>query len=412
MWRFSLPSTLLPIAVALTACGDGSATPKVVRSIDASALTFADVQARARDAATTPGVIFHNTNTEDSDRFEDAVSEAWLDFDRHVARIDRNGEVYQIFDADKLVMLSPFDGRYQESQYEFEGTDEPLIPFTLDYLERLTDQRIEGKGIDEAVVDGVAAIRVRMQRETNSDGVRGTEHATVYLDESFLPLRMEIDPGTGDEYRTTRTYRNEYLERDAVAADFFSFDQVRAIAKTASDNLRDAAKPFGTAYWFGERFEGMIAERVAGFAPEGGEPWLNIGYGAENAGAGGPDAPFPCARLTQYTIRGWGEHRKRVAQNNPDAARRVERDIRSVLDGEAHIFEQPADRIFEQPRIEGQPAPTPPTLVDSSGWSAEVTFSASVVELSVYCGPPGKNPYRSLEGVRHLLDALQPFDAR
>jgi hypothetical protein len=223
---------------------------------------------------------------------------------------------------------------------------------------------------------------------------------------------MELDPGIGDEYRTTHTYRNEYLERDAVAADFFSFDQVRAIAKTASDNLREVAKPFGTAYWFGEQFEGMIAEGIAGSALDDSEPALNIGYGAENAGAGGPDAPFPCAHITQYTTRGWGEHQKRVAQNNPDAARRVERDSRSVLDGEARIFEQPADRIFEPPRIEGQPALTPPTLADSSGWSAEITFSASVVELSVYCGPPGKNPYRSLEGVRRLLDALQPFDAR
>ena len=111
-------------------------------------------------------------------------------------------------------------------------------------------------------------------------------------------------------------------------------------------------------------------------------------------------------------MRAWDDRQKLIAQNNPDAAKRVERDSRTVLGGEAHIFEQPADRVFEQPRIGDQPAPTPPTLAESSGWSAEITFPAAVVELIVSCGPPGKNRYRTLEGVRHLLDALQPFDAR
>jgi hypothetical protein len=33
-----------------------------------------------------------------------------------------------------------------------------------------------------------------------------------------------------------------------------------------------------------------------------------------------------------------------------------------------------------------------------------------VVELRADCGPPDKNPYRSLAGIQHLLDALQVLD--
>ena len=138
---------------------------------------------------------------------------------------------------------------------------------------------------------------------------------------------------------------------------------------------------------------------------------MNISYGAANAGASGPDAPFPCASLNQDTKRGWDDAAALRAQH-PNAATRIERETRPVLDGEARIFELPANRVIEQPHILGEVPPTPATLAESSVWIAEITLPAAVVELRVDCGPPGKNRYRSLEGVRHLVDALQVFDAR
>lgn len=411
MRLIGLLAWLAAVAIPFGGCGDGAATPNVARTVDVSALTFADLQQRARAAATKPGVIFHSNDTQHNESFGNAVSETWLDLDRHIARLEQNGELYQLFGPDKVAELSPDDKRYVEAQYSWDGIDEPLLGFSLDYLTRIVDQRVEDKGIDEAVVDGVPAISVRVQQETNADGDHRTEMATIYLDETFLPLRMELDIGAGAEYRTTHTFRNEYLARDAVAADFFSFDQLRAISKTATDNLRDAAQPFGHAYWLGDPFEEMMIERVTSGAEDDGEPSLGVSYGMANAGAGRPDAPFPCAALNQYTKRGWDNAAARRAQH-PDAVKRIERESRSVLDGGAHIFELPADRAIQQPHIEGQIPPTPATLAESSIWIAEVTLPDTVVELRVDCGPPGKNRYRSLEGVRHLLDALQAFDVR
>jgi hypothetical protein len=402
---------LATAAAAFVGCSDGAATPKVPRAVDVSALTFADVQQRTRAAATKPGVIFHSTDVQHSDSYGDAVSETWLDLERRIARLEQNGELYQVFGPDKVAQLGPDDRRYVEAQYSWDGIDEPLLGFSLGYLTRIVDQHVENKGIEETVVGGAAAISVRVQQETNSDGVHRTEKATIYLDEAFLPLKMELDIGAGDEYRTTHTFRNEYLARDAVAANFFSFDQLRAIAKTATDNLREAAQQFGRAYWLGDPFEEMVIERVTSGAQDDGEPSLGISYGMANAGAGGPDAPFPCATIYQYTKHGWDDTAARRAQH-PDAANRIERDTRSVLTGEARIFELPADRVIQQPHIEGQVPPMPATLAESSRWVAEITLPDAVVELRVDCGPPGKNRYRSLDGVRHLLDALQPFDVR
>ena len=401
---------VMALGAALSSCGEGTVAPKVARTVDVSALTLSDVQQRARAAATKPDLIFHSTETAHSDRFGDYVSETWLDLERHVARVEQNGELYQMFGPEKVAQLNPGDRRYGEALYSWDGIDEPLLAFTLNYLTRIIDLRVKYKGVEEAVVDGVAAIKVGVQQETNSDGNLRTEKATIYLDELFFPLKMELDVGAGAQYRTTIAYRNEYVVRDAVAAEFFSFDQVRAISKTASDNLRDAAKPFGVAYWLGDPFEDMRINRVNGGTLDDGEPSLNINYGMENAGAGGPDAPFPCAYLAQYTKRGWADREKLVAQNNPGAAKRIERDTRALLDGEARIFELPG-RVIQQPHIEGQVPPMPATLAESSAWVAEITLPDSVVEVTVNCGPPGLNPYRSLDGMRRLLAALRPFDA-
>ena len=395
----------------LAACGDGAATPttQVARTVDVSALTFADVQQRARAAATKPGVIFHNTEALHTKSEGDHVIETWLDLERHVARVDIDGQVNTIFGDGRTATLEP-DGRYFETEY-IVSEDEPLAYRGLNYLTRIVDARAENTGIAEAVLDRVPAINVQVQQETDSDGVHRTEKAAIYLDESFLPLKMEADVGAGDEYRTTHAYRNEYLARDAVAADFFSFERLRAISKTATDNVRDAAKPFGRAYWLGDPFEEMVIDRVSGRAQDDGEPSLNISYGAANAGSNGPDAPFPCAALNQYTKRGWDDAAALRAQH-PNATTRIERGTRPVLDGEARIFELPANRVIQQPHIEGQIPPTPATLAESSLWVAEITFPDAVVELRVDCGPPGKNRYRSREGVGHLLDSLKPFDAR
>src|SRR4051812_19791986 len=119
MRMLGLIAGLAVAAVALAGCRDAATKPNVARAVDVSAMTFADVQQRARSAATKPGVIFHSTDTMHGDGVGDAVFETWLDLDRHVARLEHNGELYRVFGPDKLAELSPADGRYAESQYSW-----------------------------------------------------------------------------------------------------------------------------------------------------------------------------------------------------------------------------------------------------------------------------------------------------
>lgn len=393
-------------ACALAACGDGTTSPKVARSVDVSALTFEDVQHRARAAATKPGVITHTSETIALAGSGEFVFESWLDLERSVARVDENGRVTGLFAGGRYAMFAP-DRRYSEYADTPAPGDLPLLGFN--YLARITNEGAEETGIDEAVVDGTPAIRVRVEQETNSDGDRRTEKATIYLDEAFLPLNMDLDRGDG--LHSTHTYRNEYLARDAVAEDFFSFEPLRAIANTATqDQLREAGQAFGRAYWLDDPFEAMILDRVGGGTIDG-EPPLDLSYGMQNAGTGGPDAPYPCVHISQETTQGWQNRQQLRASRNLNPSNRVERDARTVLGGAARIFEDPADHVIQQPYIVGQLPPTPVTLAESSLWSAEIVFADAVVELSTNCGPAGKNPYRSLDGMRHLLDALRTFDA-
>lgn len=399
---------LVAVAGSLAACG-GSSEPNVARTVDVSALTFADVQQRALAAATKPGVILHLTDTEDCGTIFDEMSDVWLDLERHVARKEKDGRIEKMFGPDKLASMNPFDGRYEEAQYSYDGIDEPLLGFTLEYLRRLILS--ENEGIDEAVVDGAPAVVVRVRQETNHDGVHRTEKATIYLDEAFLPLKM--DEGARLPCRSVHVFRTEYVARDAVPADFFSFEQVRAAAKTSADLLREAAKPFGRTYWFGEPFEGMVVGGVSD-DQQGSEPTMDFDYtpyrSVDNP-THGPDDPFPCARLSQHTRRGWDDLVER-RRRNPILPERIERASLTVLGGEARIFEQPAGEFLPAPYPAGEPSPTPPALSDLSAWIALITFDDAVLELDMGCGgPPGKNPNQSLAGIRHLVDSLQVLEA-
>ncbi|HEX5478571.1 MAG TPA: hypothetical protein VFY79_02500, partial [Dehalococcoidia bacterium] len=401
------------VALATAACGSPASepAPAVTRTVDVSSLSFADVQQRTRAAATKPGMIFHITDSQHSDATGDTVVETWLDSERHLARIDRDGAVTQIFGPDKLAELSPVDGRYTEGGYSWPGLeDAPLIGFTLDYLGRLLSDRAKNTALKPAVVDGAPAIAVSVRQPAQTiDGPAITEHATVYLSEDFLPLKMDFDYGKGNS-RTTHTYKTGYLQRDAVPANFFSFEQVRANAKTAAENLRAAAAhDFPRAYWLGERFEDVeMRSATASPLPSLNIPILRISYEAPDAGAGGPDAVFPCFSLTEYTRQGW-DAIARARPPLPETMKRIERAQRTALDGQAMIFEVPADRVLQAPRIAGQPEPTPAPLAAFSVWTAEVMLPDMVVELRADCGPPDKNPYRSLAGIQHLLDSLQPL---
>jgi hypothetical protein len=335
------------------------------------------------------------------------VVDVWLDLERHLARTERDGQVDRVIGPEKIALLRP-DGRYGEALYS-NDLDEPLIGLTLGYLARIVGVAVESNGVEATAVDGAAAIKVRVQQEAVGEAGHQIERAEIYLDETFLPLKMELDLGTGGSSRSSHTFRSEYVARDAVPADFFSFEHVRAKAKTSEDVLREAAKPYGRTYWLGEPFEGMVVERVSGMSELDGEPSLDLDYRPPNDAPHGPDEPYPCARIVQHTRRGWDETSARRTPN-PDTPERIERGSLTVLGGEARIFEQPADRVLPPPQIEGEPPPRIPTLAESSQWIAEIAFEDVVVEVDAGCGPPGGNVYRSLDGIRHLLDSLQVLE--
>jgi len=391
-------ATGLIVAVALAACGEPQ--PEVERTVHARDLTVESIRARALDAVWSADVFYTKaTSTQAAGSF---TEETWIDLSATQARVEQDGVVARIFSGDKLAELH--DTRYVEVPYEASGDVDPLIVFTLPHVALLPDDSARDVRIDDAVVDGRPAIRVRSTRRYGGD-VPGDETIAIYLDESFLPLRIERR-GPGGRASNT-TFQSDFVPRDGLAADFFSFDAVRARSRTPADDLRSAEAAGIDVFWLGEPFEDMVLPDQSRLGSSPDEPQVSLSYGPADS-----MIPSPCANIWFENAGRWSIIKANRADKGLIAVATVE-----TAAGTFTVFEGstgPRAPVTVIPLGPG-PAPTPPAVPvapEDTGVYYEAALDLDKgggITVSPSCGPIGSNRYRSLGGLEHLLRALRAF---
>jgi hypothetical protein len=389
----------LAASLLIAACGDPQ--PDVARSIYADDLTIEQVRDRATAAVTAKGVIHTSTSNEnDPDRF---VTDTWVDLEAEQARVEYNGEVARIFAGGLLAELH--DRRYIELPYSESRSElDPLISYTLPHILLLTLAE-EDVSIDDAVIDEAAAIRVRFKQEYGGD-ISGKETVSIYLDEQFLPVRIERR-GPGSRSSDT-TYETTFVAPDSLPTDHFSLDAVKALARTPEDDLADIAATGREVYWLGNTFEDMVLRGDSRIGTLPGEPEVSLSYGPADF-----STPSPCVRISYESAATWSDIL--AARTNKGL---IETERIDTTAGEFIVYAGAAAppsgvTVILEP---GQPISTAPALPDAAEdtgvyYEALATLGDGTgIMISPSCGPTGTNKYRSPEGLRLVLQSLRAFE--
>jgi hypothetical protein len=183
-------------------------------------LSFEEATERAFDAVQRPGMVFHASMTLQgygkSDTFE-----IWVDAEKQLAREDDPDGVWKIHKegctASARHGTNAIGGSYQPD------SQDPFLAKVLNYLLALekTDEVLEREVVGVSI-DGRDLLRLRIKVDHRGEW-ENKNTTDLYLDEAFLPLRMEyrttleIVPGT---LRTV--YTTEFVPRSSLAEDFFS----------------------------------------------------------------------------------------------------------------------------------------------------------------------------------------------
>jgi hypothetical protein len=414
MFRASCLAVLA--AVLLIACGEDPSEPSRPRTIVVSDLTMQQIRERALAALDVEGQVFHVTTTDEGARGT-TKSEAWVDYERDLARVESGDELRVVYERHMALL---FDGRFRDAIID--SPAEKVAPLELHYIRWLFDDAADLRGIEEAVVDGEPAIRVRLERDMYEYDAR--ESAAIDLSEGFLPLRAHYSTTISRFPDASTEFVYEFVARDSLPATFFTPEDVQAAAAPVVEPLREARAAGLAPYWLGEQFEETVLRDDSRFDPGTGDsgPMLRLQYGAP----GQDVAPSPCIMIREYTRDAWDELVERAREENPDSLLLLEPDESiDVPAGEALLFFGPGPPALPTPRISG-PAVTPdpdavpppgappplPVVLDDTGASLEARFifDATVVEVDANCGPPGSNLYRTRDAFTRVLQSLRPFD--
>ncbi len=229
---FLLVLVCVSVAAVIAACGNGSPTEKP-RQIDVSALTFEDVQQRALTAIGAEDKVLHLTTVFASAR-EHVDTEAWIDAERDLARKQSGGQISVYYER-RIAMTGPGE---RLTDARIDSPLEKTLIYALGYLMWILEPAYTDRSLREGAVDGNPAIIVQVSRKKyDYDAI---ETAKVYLDESFLPLRLDYDSGTSRFGKDSSVYRREFVDRESIAPGFFSPDAVSAVARTPLDDLAAA----------------------------------------------------------------------------------------------------------------------------------------------------------------------------
>jgi hypothetical protein len=288
----------------------------------------------------------------------------------------------------------------------------------------LLDETADLEGIEESVVDGEPAIRVRLERDMYDYDAR--ESNEIDLSEAFVPLRSRHTSTIAVFSGARLTYAHEFVPRESLSPAFFTPEDVQARAAPIAQPLIDAREAGIEPYWLGESFEETVLRDESRFDPDMGDDSvasLRLEYGAP----GQDVAPSPCITIRHHTRETWDELVERARAENPESLLLLEPDESvGVPAGEALLFFGPAAPALPTPRIGGpepfftpQPGTTPPpgppplpVVPEDTGEpiEARLIFDTTVVEVDVNCGPRGSNLYRTRDAFMRVLEALRPFD--
>jgi len=398
-------------AVLLVACGQ-EREPIRARTIVAGDLTIEQIRDNALSALDVEGQVFHVAVT--TERQGDApVTETWVDYERDLARVESGDELRVVYDR-RIAML--FDGRFRDAIID--SAAEKVAPLQLEYMRWLFDDSADLEGIEESVVDGEPAIRVRLERDMYDYDAR--ESAEIDLSEAFLPLRQRYESTLPQFGAQTATYTHEFVPRESLSATFFTPEDVQARAAPIARPLIDARAAGIEPYWLGAQFEETVLRDESRFDPDMGDDsaaLLRLQYGAPGQSV----APSPCIMIRAYARDAWDGLVERAREENPESLllRKPDETV-DVPAGVALLFVSQDRPPLATPRIGGPPVtpgpggPPPLPVVpedDGSSLQARFEFATTVVEVDANCGPTGSNLYRTRPAFTRVLEALRPFEA-
>ncbi len=423
--------TQLKFAVALVvvacaaACGEAS---KSASRSGPSSLTIEEVWTRALDALAQPGRVYHSVHTTSFAGRNDK-SEVWIDLEHDASRSQHGNDV-SAYGHGHLALIEP-GGRFRDAIYD-SGLEKPASA-AAGHIGWLFSKDASRQDVSDGDLNGESVTIVEVARPEQGD-YHGTETAKIYLDTAFLPLQLEYESSTGPPGSLrgyTETFTSDFLPRDSLPADFFSFDVVRAKARTTLDDLRAAAADGFGPYWFGDPFEDVhVSDRSSYGADTGGgsvhDKTLRLSY-APNGGD--PRVLVPCFESAQYTA----QDAKGMLEQASGAARTgdVVIDSFDVPAGSATIYESPGAALPPSSITFGPPAdwtpaapgdqpPTPdvPALPSVPEDRGQYTYarvrldSGGLIEIFPNCGPTGSNIYRTRAGFERVVRAVKPFESQ
>jgi len=399
---FAMKPMFLFLALALGgiafACGDGdqsiSGPPGQVAVEE---LSFEEVRERALGAVSRPGQVYHSTQTVEG-RDYTFTSEVWLDLERDVDRVEEGEHRLRIFHEEKIAELSP-RGRFQDAGIWHEPGLDKTSALSLGYIATLFARDIESTQLSAAEVEGIPAVLVEVVRPYRGD-YTGTATTKLYLDEAFLPLRLDARTEISEigETRDTSTrFDNEFVERDSLPEGFFSPEAVRALEVTPADDIARAAEAGLKPYWLGERFEGMALEDAMETDSDG----IRILHVTYRGGGSRPEDPPFSVDIRHFTTDDWQRWTAGLERAPWWERRAAIRTPVVVLGVEATLYEFPE---AVPPVPNGEPEG------GESAWLVLVHLEDTVLLIEPSGGPPGSNPYRDADALLRLANSMRPFE--
>lgn len=399
---FAMKPMFFVLALALGgiafACGDSDQSISwPPGQVAVEELSLKEVRERALAALSRPGQVYHGTQTVEG-RDYTFTSEVWLDLERDVARVEEGEHRLRIFHEEKIAELGP-RGRFQDAGiWHAPGLDKTSA-LSLDYIETLFAKDIESTRLSVAEVDGSPAILVEAVRPYHGD-YSGTKFIQVYLDDAFLPLRLDARTEIseiGETREISTRFDNQFVERDSLPEGFFSPEAVRALEVTPADDIARAAEAGLRPYWLGERFEGMALEDAMETDSDG----IRILHVTYRGGGSRPEDPPFAVSLREYTADDWDRWRAGLERAPWWERRAAVRTPVVVLGVEATLYEFP-EAV--------PPVPNGAPEGGESAWLVLVHLEDTALLIEPSGGPPGSNPYRDAEALLRLANSVRPFE--
>ena len=377
---------------------------------DSDGLTFEDVRTRALAALWRPGQVYHEVGTREaigggSGGF---TTEAWLDMQEDVARVLEGEERLRIFHDGKIAELGP-NGRFQDADVWPAPGLTGTAALSLEHIIAFFDTDIVGTTIRAAEVDGVPAILVEVVDPYNGD-YSGTQKRKIYLDESFLPMRIDYhaDISGAPDNEWSMGIQHEFIDPASLPDAFFSPEAVREHEVTPVDDIARSVEFGLEPYWLGEDFEDMALEDamvmgvdVAELHEGEAEQWLVLSY---RGGVVGPESPGFGVTIDEYTSEGWERRMADIADSGRTPwweQPTVIKTTVAVQGTEATLYEDP----YGLPPLNVGPEGKP------SFWMLVVSLNNTVVEINPNVGDPAINPYVDhTEALVRLAEGLRPFE--